>query len=139
MTEAAHVRRKFYDLQQAHTSPIAAEALNRVGSLHGIEAEVRGRTPEERRAVGKERARPLLDSMYVWLQSTLAKLSKESDVAAAVRYALGRWPPLLLYCDEVRVEIDNNAAERALGRKNYLYASSDSGGALASEIYSLIG
>jgi hypothetical protein len=109
-----------------------------------IEAEVRGRTPDERRAVRQERARPLLDSMYAWLQSTLGKLSRKSDVAGAIGYALGRWPALLRYCDDGRVEIDNNAAERALravalGRKNYLFAGSDSGGERAAAIYSLIG
>ena len=48
------------------------------------------------------------------------------------------------YCDEGRLEIDNNAAERALravalGRKNYLFAGSDRGGESAASIYSLIG
>jgi hypothetical protein len=140
----AHVRRKFYDLQQAHASPIADEALKRIGALYVIEAEVRGRTPDERRAVRQERARPLLDSMHAWLQNTLGKLSKKSEVASAIGYALGRWPALLRYCDDGRVEIDNNAAERALravalGRKNYLFAGSDSGGERAAAIYSLIG
>ena len=140
----AHVRRKFYDLQQAHASPIAAEALKRIGALYVIEAEARGRTPDERRAVRQERARPLLDSMHAWLQSTLGKLSKKSEVTSAIGYALGRWPALLRYCDDGRVEIDNNAAERALravalGRKNYLFAGSDSGGERAAAIYSLIG
>ncbi len=92
----------------------------------------------------QERARPLLDSMYAWLQSTLGRLSKKSEVASAIGYALGRWPALLRYCDDGRVEIDNNAAERALravalGRKNYLFAGSDSGGERAAAIYSLIG
>ena len=65
-------------------------------------------------------------------------------MAAAIRYALGRWPALLRYCDDGRIEIDNNAAERALravaiGRKNYLFAGSDAGGERAAAIYSLIG
>ena len=45
----AHVRRKFYDLQVAHKSPVAAEALERIGALYAIEKEIRGRSPEERR------------------------------------------------------------------------------------------
>jgi transposase len=48
------------------------------------------------------------------------------------------------YCDDGLLEIDNNAAERALravalGRKNYLFAGSDSGGERAAALYSLIG
>ena len=47
----AHVRRKFYDLQQAHASPLASEALQRIAQLYAIESEIRGRPPEERRVV----------------------------------------------------------------------------------------
>jgi hypothetical protein len=140
----AHVRRKFYDLQQAHASPVAAEALHRIGELYAIESEIRGRVPDARRQVRQARTRPLLDSMHEWLQSTLGKLPKKSPVTAAIGYALGLWPALLRFCDDGQLEIDNNAAERALravalGRKNYLFAGSDSGGDRAASIYSLIG
>src|SRR6266542_3586092 len=68
----------------------------------------------------------------------------QSDTTAAIRYALGLWEALTRYCDDGRLEIDNNAAERALravalGRKNYLFAGSDTGGERAAAIYSLIG
>lgn len=90
------------------------------------------------------RARPLLESTHRWLQSTLAVVSRKSEIAAAIRYALGRWRALLRYSEDGTIEIDNNAAERALravalGRKNYLFAGSDSGGERAAAIYSLIG
>lgn len=140
----AHIRRKFYDLDQAHASPVAAEALRRIGELYAIESEVRGRMPDERQQVRQARARPLLDSMREWFESVRAKLSNKSAVAAAISYALGRWPAMLRYCDDGLLEIDNNTAERALravvlGRKNYLFAGSDSGGERAAAIYSLIG
>lgn len=140
----AHVRRKFYNLQQTHASPIAAEALRRIGELYVIESEIRGRTPDERKQIRQSRARPLLDSMHEWLQPALNKLSKKSAVASAISYALGRWTALLRYCDDGVLEIDNNAAARALravvlGRKNCLFAGSDSGGERAASIYSLIG
>jgi hypothetical protein len=50
----AHVRRKFYDLEQAHASPVAREALVRIGTLYGIEEEIRGnlRTAGEAGNVG---------------------------------------------------------------------------------------
>jgi transposase len=41
----AHVRRKFHDLYEAHASPIAKEALERIAALYGIEKEIRGRPP----------------------------------------------------------------------------------------------
>jgi len=140
----AHARRKFYDLQQAHASPLATEALERIGALYAIEKEIRGRPLEERREVRQARSKPLLDSLRQWFETTLLKLSRKSDTAAAIRYALSRWNALLRYSDDGRLEIDNNAAERALravalGRKNYLFAGSDSSGERAAAIYSLIG
>jgi transposase len=140
----AHVRRKFYDLQQAHASPIASEALERIAALYAIEKEIRGRPPDERQQVRHTRARPLLQALSDWLNISLTKLSRKSDTTAAIRYALGLWEALTRYCDDGRLEIDNNAAERALravalGRKNYLFAGSDTGGERAAAIYSLIG
>ena len=140
----AHVRRKFYDLQVAHKSPVAVEAIERIAELYSIEKEIRGRPPEERREIRNTRSRPLLESLKQWLEETLGKLSRKSDTAIAVRYALGRWEALMRYCNDGGLEIDNNAAERslravALGRKNYLFAGSDRGGESAATIYSLIG
>jgi len=140
----AHVRRKFYDLQQAHASPVASEALERIAALYAIEKEIRGRPAEERRQIRNARARPLLESLRQWFEATLPKLSRKSDTTAAIRYALSLWDALLRYSNDGHIEIDNNAAERALravalGRKNYLFAGSDTGGERAAAIYSLIG
>ena len=140
----AHARRKFYDLVAAHNSAVAQEALRRIGELYAIETNIRGKQPAERRQVRQQRSLPLLHALKQWLEETLTKLSRKSDTAQAVRYALGRWEALLRYVDDGRLEIDNNAAERALrtvalGRKNYLFAGSDRGGERAAAIYSLIG
>jgi transposase len=140
----AHVRRKFYDLFEAHASPIAKEALDRIAALYGIEKEIRGRPPDERQQIRETRAAPLLDSMHAWFKQSLSKLSKKSDVTVAIHYALARWTQLLRYVHDGRLEIDNNAAERAvrdvaLGRKNYLFAGSDAGGERAAAMYSLLG
>ena len=138
----AHVRRKFYDLEQAHASPIATEAIRRIAQLYGIESAVRGKPPDERRSARQQHARPLLDDFHAWLLRSLATLSAKSAIAGAIHYALNRWAALLTYVNDGLVEIDNNAAERALravalGRKNYLFAGSDSGGERAAAIYSL--
>jgi hypothetical protein len=138
------VRRKFYDLQVAHKSPVAAEALERIGALYAIENEIQGHSAEERRGIRDLRSRPLLGALKQWLEEPVSKLSRKSDTAVAVRYALARWEALMRYCDDGRLEIDNNAAERALravalGRKNYLFAGSDRGGDSAAAIYRLIG
>jgi hypothetical protein len=140
----AHVRRKFYDIYVANDSPIAAEALARIGALYVIEADIRGAPPDQRKAARQARAGPLLDALHQWLQTTLAMVSKKSELAIAIRYALTRWIALTRYGDDGGIEIDNNAAERslravALGRKNYLFAGSDAGGDRAAAFYSLIG
>jgi transposase len=82
--------------------------------------------------------------LHQWFIATVKQLSKKSDLAGAIHYALSRWKALTRYRDDGRIEIDNNAAERALravalGRKNYLFAGADCGGERAAAIYSLIG
>jgi transposase len=140
----SHVRRPFYDLYQAHKSAVAKEALERIAALYAIEEQIRGRSAEERRALRNERSKPLLELLKEWFEETLGKLSKKSDTTKAIHYALDRWAAVTRYCDDGRVEIDNNAAERSLravviGRKNYLFAGSDAGGERAAAIYGLIG
>jgi hypothetical protein len=140
----AHARRKFHDLHAARPSALTTEALRRIAELYLIEAEIRGKPPDERLQARKARAAPLLDDLEHWLRTTLATLSRKSDTAAAILYALNLWPALLRYCDDGTIEIDNSAAERALrgvaiGRRNYLFAGADSGGQRAAAIYSLIG
>src|SRR5215831_8369972 len=140
----AHVRRKFYEIHVALASPIATEALDRIGRLYGIEAEIRGKPPDERRQIRQARAGPELEALHPWLHATVTTLSRKSELAVAIRYALSRWTALTRYRDDGRLEIDNNAAERALravalGRKNWLFAGSDDGGERAATIYSLLG
>jgi transposase len=125
-----HVRRKFFDIHAATASPVALEALERIGALYKIEADIRGKSPGERKTERQQRAVPLLKDLYEWLRATVRKLS--------------RWAALTRYCEDGRIEVDNNAAERAiravaLGRKNYLFAGSNAGGERAAAFYSLIG
>jgi transposase len=140
----AHARRKFYEIHAAHPSPITTEALDRIGALYGIEEQIRGKPIDVRREVRQVRARSLLEGFRIWLEKSLRQLSPKSETAAAIRYALSRWRALTRYVDDGLLEIDNNAAERALrcvalGRKNFLFAGADSGGKRAAAIYSLIG
>jgi transposase len=140
----AHTRRKFHDIHVAHASPTTTEALARIGALYGIEEQIRGKPVELRCSVRQTRARPLLDELRQWMDKTLRSLSTKSETAGAIRYALSHWRALTRYVDDGLLEIDNNAAERALravaiGRKNYLFMGADSGGQRAASLYSLIG
>src|SRR3954449_2789627 len=128
----AHCRRRFYEFHQATGSPLAEEALRRIGELYAIEAEIRGRPAEERRTVRQERSRPIVDALHAWLTVQLARVSGKSGLAEAIRYALRHWQGLVLFLDDGRLELDTNTVERAirpiaLGRKNSLFAGSDGG------------
>jgi transposase len=139
----SHARRKFHDIHVAHASPITIQALDRIGALYAIEEEIRGKCADIRRAVRQARSRPLLDDLRHWMERPLRSLSKKSETAGAIQYALSPWRALTRYVDDGLLEIDNNAAERSLrsvvrGRKNYLFMGSDSGGRRAAVLYSLM-
>ncbi|MDE1487682.1 IS66 family transposase [Xenorhabdus bovienii] len=147
ITEAAcmaHARRKIHDVHVRSPTAITTEALKRIGELYAIEAEIRGSPAEERLALRKERSAPLMQLLFDWIQQQMATLSRHSEIAKAFAYMLKLWDSLNEYCRNGWVEIDNNIAENALrcvavGRKNGLFAGSDSGGERAAILYSLIG
>jgi transposase len=139
----SHVRRRFYDRAVAEASPIATEALQRIALLYVVEKDIRGRGPDERRAVRQERSRPVLVELEPWLRAKLGLISQKSKLAEAIRYALSRWEGLSRFLEDGRIEIDSNTVERsirpiALNRKNALFAGSDGGGENWAVIATLI-
>lgn len=139
----AHVRRKFFDVHKANGSPIAKEALGKIGALFDIERAIAGKPPGLRQAARIEKAKPKLDMLEAWFDEQLKLIPGKSELAGAIRYARSRWQALTRYCGDGRLEISNNAAENAirpvaLGRKNWLFAGSDSGGERAAIFYTLI-
>ena len=118
-------------------SAAAREALERIAALFAIEAEIRGQQPESRLAIREKKSAPLLAELKAFLTATLAAISGKSTLANAIRYALSRWEALCRFTSDGRLEMENNAAERAirplvLGRKNYLFAGSDEGASWCS-------
>jgi len=139
----AHLRRRFYERFVSEASPIAAEALQRIAALYRIETDIRGRGPDERRAVRQERSVPLIAALHAWLRDRLALISQKSKLAEVIRYALSHWDGLTRFLDDGRIEIDSNAVERSirpitLNRKNALFAGSDGGGENWAVIASLV-
>ena len=127
----AHVRRHFFELAKA--SPVAVDVLTRIASLYAVEADVRGQSPEQRRAARQTLSRPIVDDLRRTLDTRLAQVSRKGRLAVAIRYALTRWDGLIRFLDDGRIELDNNTVERsirplALNRKNALFAGSDDGG-----------
>lgn len=128
----AHLRRPFYEYYTSTQSPLAAEVLARIAKLYEIEAEIRGKPPDVRRAVRQERSRPLVERLHQWLEDHLPRVAGWLDLAKAMRYALRHWYGLILYLDDGRLEMDSNIVERAIRpvtitRKNSLFAGSDGG------------
>lgn len=139
----AHGRRKLFEVHAATGSAIAKEALERIAELFEVEAQINGHDPGRRRAVRQERSLPLLMDLKGFLDSAVDRISRKSSLAVAIRYSLSRWKALCRFAHDGRLEMTNNAAERAirplaLGRKNYLFAGSDSGGRRAAILYTLI-
>jgi transposase len=139
----SHARRKFYDEYHETASPIARELLERIAALFAIASSMNGKSPERRLAVRTEHAAPRLGELKVFLDASLARISGKSDLAKAIRYSLSRWTALTRYMQDGRLEMSNNAAERAmkppvLGRKNYLFCGSDAGGQRAACLYTII-
>jgi transposase len=139
----AHVRRKFFDVHAATGSPIAKDALDRIGQLYRVEETIKGLSPDHRRRERQQRSKPIAAALAAWADEIARKLSRKSELAGAFRYMRSRWKALLRCLDDGRLALDNNPAERALrcvaiGRKNYLFAGSDTGGRRAAALYALI-
>jgi transposase len=128
----AHLRRDFHDLWVSTKSPVAREALDRIGALYDIESRIAGQSADTRLAARQAHSKPKVEAFRAWAEQQLARIPAKGDLANAFRYALTRWPSFCLFLDDGRVAIDNNAAERALrpigiGRRNWLFAGSDTG------------
>ncbi|EPJ6744219.1 IS66-like element ISEc8 family transposase, partial [Escherichia coli] len=147
ITEAAcwaHARRKIHDVHVRIPSALTEEALEQIGQLYAIEADIRGIPAEQRLAERQRKTKPLLKSLESWLREKMKTLSRHSELAKAFAYALNQWSALTYYANDGWVEIDNNIAENALravslGRKNFLFFGSDHGGERGALLYSLIG
>jgi len=139
----AHARRKYFDVHTTLNSPLAAEALDRIGKLYQIEREMHGRSPEERLAARQMRAVPVLNALHAWMLEKASQVDPKSQLSEALNYSLNRWESLCRYTEDGRLSIDNNSAERSIrgvgiGRKNYMFFGSDNGGGRAAIIYSLV-
>ncbi len=140
----AHARRKFFELHNSNQSPMAKEALDRIGLLYAIEAEAKTMSCATRQQYRKTKSRPVLTELQRWLISTRAKTANGSTSAKAIDYSLRRWASLIRYAETGHLPIDNNPVENvirpiALGKKNWLFAGSERAGQRAAAIQSLLG
>jgi transposase len=139
----AHWRRQWFDIAKSPPAPIATEVLKRIAELYQIEAEIRGKSANERQVVRQEKTQPLVAALKTWLEKTLVQLASGSSIAQAIRYGLNHWDGLARFLDDGCIEIDSNTVERsirpiALNRKNALFAGSDEGAENWAMLASLI-
>lgn len=128
----AHTRRKFIEAWRKSPSPIAARIIARIGDIYAIEARIRGLGAEERQRVRQAEAGVLFNQIKTEIDTMLPHLSPKSDLARAMRYALGHWNGLMLVLEDGRLEVDTNTVERGMrsvaqGRKSSLFAGSEDG------------
>ena len=138
----AHIRRKFFDVHAASGSPVAEEALRRIGQLYVIEQQAAGMTAQQRAALRAQHAMPVLAHLHGWLVATQRSVAAGSGTAKAIEHALKRWAALQRYVSAGSLPVDNNPVENAIlpiaiGKKNWLFAGSERAGRRAAAIQSL--
>ncbi len=139
----AHARREIFKEHVKTKSPLAREALERIGEIFAIERETNGQDPQARLVARQARCVPLLTALLAFYQTSLTRISHKSDLAKAIRYSTRRWEALTRYTQDGRLEMTNNAAERAirpltLGRRNWTFLGSDAGGDRAAVFYTIL-
>jgi transposase len=138
----AHARRKFFDAKETDARR-SAQLLAMVQELYAVEDEAKSLNDQARRELRQHRSVPILGRIKVWLEAEQKLVLPRSPMALAIQYTLNQWDALCIYTSEGFLEIDNNAAERALkrvaiGRKNWLFAGNDQFGQAYAVIYTLI-
>lgn len=139
---SAHARRYWFEAKG--TDPVRAhQALGLFARLYQIEALCAPLTDAERRVARQERALPIWGEFRQWLEAQVPRLLPKSPISAAATYTLNQWDALLRYCEDGELTIDNNVSERtvkmqAIGRKNWLFVGSRTGGRRAAILFSLV-
>jgi transposase len=140
----SHGRREVIKAMPEAGSPIGDEILQRIASLYAIEKQIRGASPEVRRASRQERSKPLVAELNIFVRTQRERLSQRSKMGQALTYLANHWDGLSIYLDDGRVEMDNNPVENlirplTLNRKNALFAGHDEGAQNWARLASLIG
>lgn len=140
----AHARRYFIKAEDSEPK-LAKEAIDRIRELYAIERQAKDAQlePDAIHDLRRSESLPRLERLREWMTVTRAKVLDKGLLAKAIDYALSNWAALVRYCDDGRLEIDNNGAERALrtvavGRKNWVFFGNERGGKTAAVMYSLI-
>ncbi len=139
----SHVRRKFFEAEPHDKR--AGQAIELIGKLFAVEAEVQQVDAAERRArcaeLREQRSRPTIEEFHQWMLAQRAL--PRSSLGRAIHYTDGMWKGLCRFLENPDIPIHNNGAERglrgiALGRKNHYGSRSQRGTEVAALFYSLV-
>ncbi|MFT7487288.1 MAG: transposase [Candidatus Paceibacteria bacterium] len=140
----AHTRR-YFERAEKSDPKLSAKALDLIRGLYRIEKKAKEDelNPEAVAALRQEYAVPILKNIWAWLAEVEAQVLPKGPMGKAVHYAQAHWDALNVYVTDGRLEIDNNASERAMrpiavGRKNWLFFQTIGGGKTAAILMSLI-
>ncbi len=124
----------------------AAIPLKLIKGMYEIEAEATEAraSPGERLEMRLTRSAPLRDELGKWIAKYHPETRPKSPLAKAMGYALNQWDALQRPFEDGRIPLDNGESERrlrevAMGRRNYLFAGSDTGAKRAAIVYSILG
>ncbi len=141
----AHARRKFFEAKDNDTAT-AEYALEQIGLLYAIERKAKEQqlTVEQIRHLRQKESVPVLELLGQWMKEAYIKALPKSTIGKALGYSIQRWPELMLYATDGKLNIDNNPVENsirpvAIGRKNYLFAGSHEAAKRSAMLYSLMG
>jgi transposase len=147
----AHARRKFHDVLQAASPPVAKrklaaeEALEFIGKLYRIEKEARLKElpAAALRELRQQQATPVLKEFKDWLEQKAPLTPPGGLLGKAIAYTLNQWSRLIVYLQDGRLRPDNNLVENAIrpfvvGRKNWLFSGHPRGAEASAFLYSLI-
>jgi hypothetical protein len=138
-----HARRNFVKVHKTTKSPFAQEVIERIGAVYAIEARIRGRKADERRAVRQAETKPLMEALKARLEAVRDGISRQSTLIKAIDYMLERWQGLTAFLDDGRLEPDTNMVERTIrsigiGKKNSLFSGDEGGGETWAILASLL-
>ncbi|MFP3693175.1 IS66 family transposase, partial [Burkholderia sp. SIMBA_048] len=93
-----HARRRYFEIHASTPTDSTQELLEMIGELYSIEADIRGKAPDERLRVRREKSKPLLVKFETTIRAKLTTLSTKSALAKAINYSLNHWAALTFYC-----------------------------------------
>jgi len=139
----AHARRRFHKLKDS--DPRAAVPIKLLAKLYRVEREAKTQNlnAAARHKLRHHRTTAILAKLKEWLVRTASREPPEGAMAQACAYSINHWDALTRFMDDGRLGPDNNLCELqirslAVGRRNYLFAGSDSGAKRAAVLYSIL-